>query len=68
MSCECNRVYAGPTANGGGLLSSIAPTNGDMGSAPVTVGIMPHYFCWKCFAFWGVVAVVVLLLLSDGGE
>lgn len=66
MSCDCGtKVYAGPTSRDSNVLQMVPPTgsanDGKMGSGGM------HHFCWKCFAFWGLVALVVLWAISDGG-
>lgn len=69
MSCDCTRIYAGPTARDKGTLSTTGPTMGEGFGTPAPGAIIyPSRFCWKCFAFWGLVALVVLWLISDGRE
>ena len=65
MSCDCTRRYAGPTQDNSGTLSSIPPT-GSAGDAMGSTPVMASHFCWKCFAFWGSVALVVLFVISEG--
>lgn len=69
MSCDCTRIYTGPTARNSGILSNVGATGSAAAGTPTSETVMyHHHFCWKCFAFWGLVALVVLWLISDGRE
>jgi hypothetical protein len=67
LSCNCDKKnYATSTTTnpGEGSVGGSETFDGAGSASPFPSA--PSNFCWKCFAFWALVALVVYWILAGG--